>query len=140
MESVEILSELERQIASIIDANVVSDGDCVACRICEDHVVGALHTPVCPILKLTDVHRLVTAALHHPRAVTEALSEQRVSDYRSGYSAGWSDGKNGEPMQDAAKAKLFFGIDVKNSAGRDCEQCWQDGYDEGKAALRESQR
>lgn len=38
--------------------------------------------------------------------------EQRIDDYRSGYSAGWSDGKNGAPMEDSRKAALFFGQQV----------------------------
>lgn len=34
---------------------------------------------------------------------------QRVDDYRSGYSCGYSDGKNGARMRDKDAAQLFFG-------------------------------
>ena len=43
------------------------------------------------------------------QAVVDA-ADQRIEDYRSGYSAGWSHGKNGEPMHDLESAKRFFNI------------------------------
>jgi hypothetical protein len=37
------------------------------------------------------------------------IRERRTEDYRSGYSAGYSHGKNGEPMRDEQSARLFYG-------------------------------
>jgi hypothetical protein len=62
------------------------------------------------VLKLTAVqpkpnHALVRLA----QAVVDAAG-CRVEDYRSGYSAGYSHAKNGEPMHDKDSAHRFFGI------------------------------
>jgi hypothetical protein len=35
---------------------------------------------------------------------------RRIEDYRSGYSAGWSHGKNNDAMHDLRSARLFFGV------------------------------
>jgi hypothetical protein len=38
------------------------------------------------------------------------LLARRIEDYRSGYSAGWSHGKNDDAMHDLRSARLFFGV------------------------------
>jgi hypothetical protein len=39
------------------------------------------------------------------------IDRQRIDDYRSGYSCGYSDGKNGTRMRDKDAAARFFGIE-----------------------------
>lgn len=59
----DLLIEVESRLAAIIDENLETDNECVSCRVCMDDVEDSLHGPECPILKLTNTHRLVAAAL-----------------------------------------------------------------------------
>ena len=59
------------------------------------------------------------AASSRPPSPSPEL-EQRVSDYRSGYSAGWADGKGGSPMADAEGARRFFHLPETTQACSNC--------------------
>lgn len=57
-------------------------------------------------------------------AETEPPQGLHREHYRAGYSAGWSDGRNGAPMQDALKATMFFGPEIHEvCGGLGCEAC-----------------
>ena len=52
----------------------------------------------------------------------EELLIIRIEAYRSGYSAGYSDGRNGERMRDKDAASLFYGVNVPDISAQVIER------------------
>lgn len=61
-------------------------------------------------LRLSSVMKKPNPALVTLAQAVVAATDRHIEDYRSGYSAGWSHGTNGEPMQGLASARVFFGV------------------------------
>jgi hypothetical protein len=60
------------------------------------------------VLEMSAVMTRPNEALRRLAQAVVDLSARRIEDYRSGYSAGWSHGKNVEPMSDLVSAHRFF--------------------------------